>query len=176
MSRSNQEIAAAAAAHSYGKHGAEFTNPKLGGKTGNTVNVRSQADLSAHVQRVLSDPTTRTFEGPKAQPQRAAQFHYHRGTNTMLTVPNNPGQAPTVYRPPEHAAKFMQKARDTARIDGAKPKIQRSVEASRAAKRTQEASRETSERQAGSARTTAARSTPSRGDTRSATPSRGRGR
>lgn len=64
MARSNQEIAAAAAAHSYGKHAAEFGNSKFGGKRGTTVPVKSQADLSAHVERILSDPKTRTFEGP----------------------------------------------------------------------------------------------------------------
>jgi len=149
MAPSPEEIGKLAAAHAFAAHAAGFRDPTRGGTSRTTtVPIGSVTDLTQHVIAVLSDSNTLTFRGPSSQPWRLADYYYHEPTNTLVTVPANPANSPTAFRPEAGKAEFERKRSEIKTIDGRRPTVRR-LDKTRAIEPDRQSTRRT-----GSSRTT----------------------
>ena len=120
-SRSIDDIGRLAANHAFTKHAASFNNPALNGTSDDPLQIATPEDFAAHVVRVLSASDTMTVEGPTNQAWRQTSYFYQESTNTLITVPTNPAQTPTAFRPKDGIAEFNRKLDELAVIDARRP-------------------------------------------------------
>lgn len=67
---------------------------------GPPVEIHSREDFRAHVMGVLESPDTQCFTAfSTEQTWRQADIYYHAASNTVVIVPENPGQSATAFRP-----------------------------------------------------------------------------